>query len=72
MPFADQKGMSVAYNLARIKETIGPRPVKLVAVTKTAKPAQIEEAFAFGVTEFGENRMQDAHQQARETATRFG
>jgi pyridoxal phosphate enzyme (YggS family) len=52
--------MSVADNLARIKETIGHRPIKLVAVTKTAKPSQIEEAFAFGVTEFGENRLQDA------------
>jgi len=60
MPFAHQKGMSVADNLARIKETIGHRPIKLVAVTKTAKPSQIEEAYACGVTEFGENRMQDA------------
>jgi pyridoxal phosphate enzyme (YggS family) len=60
MPVADQKGMSVADNLARIKETIGDRPVKLIAVTKTAKPAQIEEAYGCGVTEFGESRIQDA------------
>ena len=45
MPVAKRKGMSVADNLARIKETIGDRPVKLIAVTKTAKPAQIEEAY---------------------------
>lgn len=54
-----QKGMSVADNLARIKETIGDRRVKLIAVTKTAKPAQIEEAFQSGVTEFAESRIQD-------------
>jgi len=52
--------MSVAANLARINETLADRPVKLVAVTKQAELAQIEEAFALGVTEFGENRIQDA------------
>lgn len=51
--------MSVADNLARIKQTIGENPVKLIAVTKSAKPAQIEEAYASGVTEFGESRIQD-------------
>lgn len=51
--------MSVADNLARIKETIGDRPVKLIAVTKSARPAQIEEAYSSGVTEFGESRVQD-------------
>lgn len=60
MPFAQRKGMSVADNLARIREAIGEYPVKLIAVTKTASPAQIEEAFKVGVTEFGENRIQDA------------
>ena len=57
--FARTEGMSVADNLARIKETIGNRPVKLIAVTKSAKPAQIEEAYSSGVTEFGESRVQD-------------
>ncbi len=60
MPVAHQKGMSVADNLARIKEKIGDRRVKLIAVTKTAKPSQIEEAYTSGVTEFGESRIQDA------------
>ncbi|MGH9553843.1 MAG: YggS family pyridoxal phosphate-dependent enzyme [Terriglobales bacterium] len=55
-----QKGMSVADNLARIRQAIGSAPVKLIAVTKTASPSQIEEAFKYGVTEFGENRVQDA------------
>ncbi len=52
--------MTVASNLARIREAIGTHPVKLIAVTKTASPSQVEEAFASGVTEFGENRLQDA------------
>lgn len=55
-----QKGMSVAANLARIKETLGTAPVTLVAVTKNVGIASIEEAFRSGVTEFGENRVQDA------------
>jgi pyridoxal phosphate enzyme (YggS family) len=52
--------MSVSHNLARIKETLGNRPITLVAVSKNASIEQIEEAFQSGVTEFGENRVQDA------------
>jgi len=52
--------MSVADNLAPIRQAIGSQPVKLIAVTKTATTAQIEEAFQLGVTEFGENRIQNA------------
>ncbi len=52
--------MSVADNLARIKETIGNRPIKLVAVTKSARPAQVEEAYRLGVRDFAENRVVDA------------
>jgi len=52
--------MSVADNLARIRETIGTQPVKLIAVTKNVGPEGIAEAFRCGVTEFGENRVQDA------------
>jgi pyridoxal phosphate enzyme (YggS family) len=52
--------MSVADNLAPIRQAIGSQPVKLIAVTKTATATQIEEAFRLGVTEFGENRIQDA------------
>lgn len=54
------EGMSVAANLAVIKELLGDEPVKLIAVTKNAEPSQIEEAYAAGVTEFGESRIQDA------------
>ncbi len=50
----------MADNLARVRESIGGAPVRLVAVTKTATIRQIEEAFASGVTDFGENRVQEA------------
>jgi PLP dependent protein len=52
--------MSVAANLACIKEVIGDAPVTLIAVTKTVGLEQIAEAFQCGITEFGENRVQDA------------
>lgn len=52
--------MSVADNLARIRETIGNQPVRLIAVSKNAGLASIAEAFDLGVTEFGENRVKDA------------
>lgn len=47
-------------NIARIRESFGSHPVKLIAVTKNARTKQIEEAFQTGVTEFGESRVQDA------------
>jgi PLP dependent protein len=52
--------MSVAQNLARIRESLGSYPVTLIAVSKTAGLNEIKEAFENGVTEFGENRIQDA------------
>lgn len=52
--------MSVAANLARIKSTLGAQPVTLVAVSKGVDMALMTEAFENGVTEFGENRVQDA------------
>lgn len=51
--------MSVADNLARIRENIGAYPVKLIAVSKGATPDMVMEAFRSGVTEFGENRVVD-------------
>ncbi|MDD5246056.1 MAG: YggS family pyridoxal phosphate-dependent enzyme [Candidatus Omnitrophica bacterium] len=37
-----------------------PRVIRLVAVSKTAGIAQIEEALACGITDLGESRVQDA------------
>ncbi len=54
------EGMSVASNLARIRGAMGGNKVTLIAVAKSASLTQIEEAFENGVTEFGENRIQDA------------
>jgi pyridoxal phosphate enzyme (YggS family) len=38
----------------------GPQAVRLVAVTKTVDPKRIAEALSAGVTEIGENRVQEA------------
>jgi len=58
--------MSVSANLAAINETLGDKPVKLIAVTKKASLSQIEQAFEAGVTEFGENRIQEAMKKRQE------
>ncbi len=50
----------MADNLACIREGIGARPVKLVAVTKYVGVESIKEAFDCGITEFGESKIQDA------------
>ena len=52
--------MTVAANLARIRESLGSSAAKIVAVSKYVGVEEIEEAVACGVTEFGENRIQDA------------
>ena len=52
--------MGVTANLARINEELAGKQVRLIAVTKKAETSQMEEAFGLGVTEFGENRIQDA------------
>src|SRR3990167_6885829 len=58
--------MTVAANLARIKETIGTAPVTLIAVTKSVGIDGVEEAYKSGVTQFGENRVQDALDKQRQ------
>ncbi|HEY9792581.1 MAG TPA: YggS family pyridoxal phosphate-dependent enzyme [Candidatus Obscuribacterales bacterium] len=50
----------MASNLAGIREKLGSAPVTLVAVTKNVGLESMAEAFKYGVTEFGENRVQDA------------
>lgn len=57
---ADRKGMSVAENIALIRDLIGATKVTLIAVTKTVETNLIEQAFNCGVTEYGENRVQEA------------
>lgn len=50
----------MAANLARIRESLGSYPVTLIAVSKYVGINEIRDAFENGVTEFGENRIQDA------------
>jgi pyridoxal phosphate enzyme (YggS family) len=63
----------VAGNLARVRERIeaacaragrDPGSVRLMAVSKTQGPEQVEEAYAAGVRLFGENRVQEAADKA--------
>ncbi len=50
----------MADNLARIRDIIGPSPVKLVAVSKGVEVAKIFDAFNLGIKDFAESRVQDA------------
>jgi PLP dependent protein len=61
--------MSIEENLSQIRERIAaaarragrsPEQVRLVAVTKTVSADQVEEAIRAGVTDIGENRVQEA------------
>lgn len=52
--------MSVAKNIALIRDLIGATKVTVIAVTKTVETDLIEQAFNAGVTEYGENRVLDA------------
>ncbi|MDI6827194.1 MAG: YggS family pyridoxal phosphate-dependent enzyme [Armatimonadota bacterium] len=61
--------MSISDNLKRVKERISAaacrvgrssEDIKLIAVTKTVGVERIEEALAAGVTDIGENYVQDA------------
>jgi PLP dependent protein len=55
-------------NIARVQERIAaacrragrqPEEVRLIAVTKTVEPGRIQEAYAAGLRDFGENRVQE-------------
>jgi pyridoxal phosphate enzyme (YggS family) len=63
--------MTIAENVARVKERIAqacvragrdPAEVALVAVSKNRPPKAILEAAAAGVTDFGENRVEEARE----------
>ncbi len=53
---------SARRRMARAAERAGrdPASLRLVAITKTVPPQRIAEAVAAGVTEIGENRVQEA------------
>ena len=48
-----------AENFAKIQEEIKPKNATLVAVSKTKSPAAIEELYALGQRDFGENYVQE-------------
>jgi pyridoxal phosphate enzyme (YggS family) len=67
----------LADNLARVRERIeaacaragrDPDSVRLMAVSKTHGPEQVEEAYTAGVRLFGENRVQEAADKAEQVA----
>jgi PLP dependent protein len=59
--------MSIAQNIATIQQDL-PASVKLLAVTKQASVAQMREAYAVGIRDFGESRIQDAQTKQQELA----
>jgi PLP dependent protein len=75
--FAEHSILSVAENVERVRERIhracrrsdrAVEDVRLIAVSK-AKPAEsIRQAYAVGLREFGENRVQEAASKRKELA----
>jgi hypothetical protein len=57
----------IAEAAKRVKRE--PNSIKLVCVTKTASTTQIKEAIRAGITDIGENRVQDAIAKYRELAS---
>lgn len=51
--------MTIAEKIAQIRQQI-PDSVKIVAVTKQVSVERIREAYAAGIRDFGENRLQEA------------
>jgi PLP dependent protein len=60
--------MTIARNLARILDSIGeaashadrdPAGIRLIAISKTVERDMIDAAYAAGVRDFGENRVQE-------------
>jgi PLP dependent protein len=59
--------MSIASNIETIRQNL-PASVKLVAVSKQASVAQMREAYAVGIRDFGESRIQDTQTKQQELA----
>jgi PLP dependent protein len=59
--------MSIAYNIETIRRDL-PDSVRLMAVSKYVSSALIREAYAAGVRDFGESRIQEAQTKQQELA----
>ena len=57
--------MSIASNIEYIRQSL-PTSVRLVAISKYASVAQMREAYAVGIRDFGESRIQDAQTKQQE------
>ena len=51
---------TITQNLQAIKNSLNNNQTKLVVVTKTRTPEEVEEAIFAGATSIGENRVQEA------------
>ncbi len=59
--------MTIAHNIETIRRDL-PASVKLMAVSKQVPVAQMREAYAVGVRDFGESRIQEAQAKQQELA----
>ena len=59
--------MSIAYNIETIRRDL-PASVRLMAVSKYVSSALIREAYAAGIRDFGESRIQEAQTKQQELA----
>ena len=51
--------MSIAQEIHRIQQELATTSARLVVVTKTRSITELQETFAAGVVDFGENRVQE-------------
>ncbi len=79
-PSADQRSSELADRLAAVRARIGaacaaagrdPAEITLIAVTKTYPASDVLALASLGVTDFGENRDQEAAPKAGEVAAAF-
>jgi len=59
--------MTIAHNIETIRRDL-PASVKLMAVTKQVSVAQMREAYAVGIRDFGESKIQEAQTKQQELA----
>lgn len=64
--------MTIAQNLENLREIIGRKDVKLVAVSKKQSPERLQEALVAGQRVFGENRVQEAQEHWEELRKGYG
>ncbi|AFY61588.1 YggS family pyridoxal phosphate-dependent enzyme [Synechococcus sp. PCC 6312] len=60
-------GASIAQRIATLRQRV-PASVRLIAVSKYISPEMMRQAYAAGIRDFGENRIQEAQSKRRELA----